>query len=55
MFATTLKGEKAIIVGVAFIFLVDAIYYATWIPNHGEYWFKGINLDLEQYKPYLKS
>ena len=55
LFATNLKGEKATIAGIEFTFSVDAISLATWIPNHGEYWFKGMNLDLEQYKPYLKS
>lgn len=37
------------------MFSVDAISQATSIPNHGENWFKGMNLDLEEYKTYLKS
>ena len=37
------------------MFSVDAISQAICIPNHGENRFKGMNLDLEEYKPYLKS
>jgi len=37
------------------MFSLDAISQATDIPNHGENSFKGMNLDLEEYKPYLKS
>ena len=55
LFGTNLKGENTTIVGIDFTFSVDAISLATEIPNHGEYWFKGMNLDLEEYKPYLKS
>ena len=55
MFATILKGEKATIAGVDFIFSIYSISHATIIPNHGENWFKGMKLDLEEYKPYLKS
>jgi len=50
-----LKREKATIVGIDFTFSVDVISLAIGIPNHGAYWFKGMNLDLEQYKPYIKS
>ena len=55
LFAANLKGEKATIAGIDFTFSVAAISLATGIPNHGEYWFKGMNLDLEQYKSFIKS
>ena len=55
IFSITLKVEKDTIVGIDFIFYIDAISHAIGIPNHGENWFKGMNLDLEEYKPYLKS
>ena len=55
IFSLTLKEEKITIVGTDFMFSVDSISQATGIPSHGENWFKGMNLDLEQYKPYLKS
>ena len=41
--------------GLISYFSVYAISHATGIPNHGENWFKGMKLDLEEYKPYLKS
>lgn len=50
-----LKEEKITIVGNDFMFLVNFISQATGIPNHGEKWFKVMNLDLEECKPYLKS
>jgi len=53
--ATNLKGEKSTIAGIDFTFSVAAISLATGIPNDGEYWFKCMSLDLEQYKPFLKS
>lgn len=55
LIATNMKGEKDTIVGIEFTLSVVAISLATRIPNHGEYWFKGTSLDLEQYKPFLKS
>jgi len=55
IFSFTLKEDKITIAGTDFIFLVDSISQATSIPNHGENWFKGMNLYLEEYKPYLKS
>ena len=32
-----------------------AISLATRIPDHGEYCFKGMNLDLEHYRSFLKT
>jgi len=55
IFFLTLKEDKITIAGTNFMFSVDAISQDTSIPNHGENWFKGMNLDLEEYKPYLKS
>jgi len=53
--ATHLKGERAIIAGVEFTFSVAAISLSTGIPDHGEYWFKGMNLDFEHYRSFLKT
>lgn len=55
IFSLTLKEDKINIAGIDFIFSVDDISKATCIPKHGENWLKGMNLDLEEYKPYLKS
>ena len=55
IFSLTLKEDKITIARTNFMFSVDAISQAIGIPNHGENWFKGMNLDLEEYKPYLKS
>jgi len=53
--ATQLKGETAVIAGVEFIFLVTSISLAIGLLDNGKYWFKGISLDLEHYKPFLKT
>ncbi len=53
--ATHFKGERAIIAGVEFTFSVAAISLTTGIPDHGEYWFKGMSLDLQHYRSFLKS
>jgi len=53
--ATHLKGESAIIAGVEFTFSVASISLATGIPDHGEYWFKGMKLDLVRYRSFLKT
>ena len=47
IFSLTLKEDKITIAGIDFMFSVYAISQATGIPNHGENWFKGMNLDLE--------
>lgn len=53
--AVQLKGETAIIAGIEFSFSVASISIATGLPDNGEYWFIGMNLDLENYKPFLKT
>lgn len=53
--ATHLKGETVFISGIEFNFSVASISIATGLPDNGEYWFKGMNLDLENYKPFLKT
>lgn len=53
--ATQLKGEIVVIAGVEFSFSVTSIWLATELPDNGEYWFKGISLDLGHYKPFLKT
>jgi len=52
---THLKGEWEIIAWVEFTFSVASISLAKGIPDHGEYWFKIMNLDLEHYKSFLKT
>ena len=55
LFSIALKKHKVVIVGIEFNFTLESISTTTGIPNHGEYWFKGMNLDDEYFKPYLKS
>lgn len=52
---THLKGETVFISGIEFNFSVASISTATGLPDNGEYWFKGMNLDLENYNPFLKT
>jgi hypothetical protein len=54
LFATNFKKDKTTIVGIDFTISTDAISIATGIPNHGEIWFKGMDLDIENYKIFLK-
>ena len=51
IFSLTLMEDKITIAGNDFMFSVDSISQARGIPNHGENWFKDMNLDLEEYKP----
>jgi len=53
--ATHLKGESAIIIGVEFTFSVASISLAIRRQDHGEYWFKGMSLDLVHYRSFLKT
>ena len=46
--------DKYIIAGIEFTISAYVIALATCIPNHGEIWFKGMELDLENYKMFLK-
>ena len=55
IFTLTLKEDQITITKTDFMLSVEAISQATIIPKHGENWFKGMNLYLEEYKPYLKS
>lgn len=54
IFATSFRRDKAIIVGVEFTILVEDISIATGILNHGEVWFKGMDLDVENYEAFFK-
>jgi len=54
LFATNFRRDNANIVRVDFIISADAISIATGIPTHGEIWFKGMDLDIENYEPLLK-
>jgi len=55
LFALTLKEKNITVARNDIMFLVDAISQAIDMSNNGENRFKGVNLDLEEYKPYLKS
>ena len=52
---TQLKGEIVFIASVEFSFLVASVSIENGLPDNGEYWFKGMSLDLEYYKPFLKA
>ena len=54
LFATNFKKDKTTIVGVDFTIFTDVIATDTCIPNHGEIRFKGMDLDIENYKVFLK-
>ena len=43
---------KVIIAGVDFNLSTDLISSTTGIPSHGEKWFKGMYLDLQDYKQF---
>ena len=53
--ATQLKGESVVVASVEFTFLVASTSVAVGLLDNGEYWFKGMNLDLENYRPFLKA
>ena len=53
--ATHLKGETIIISSIDFSFSMASITLATGLPDNGEYWFKEMSLDLENYNPFLKT
>ena len=42
------------IAGVNFTQSTDLLAEAMGIPNHGEKWFKNQDLDIQNYKPYLR-
>lgn len=50
-----MKGKTDVIVGIYFTFSMASISLATGLLENGEYWFKGMNLDLENYKLFLKT
>jgi hypothetical protein len=54
LFATNFKKDMTTIVGVDFMVSTDSISISTSIPKHGEIWFKGMDLDIENYKIFLK-
>ena len=43
------------LVGVSFTISTKAIATATRIPNSGENWFKSLDLDVQDYKPFIKG
>ena len=55
LFATNFKKEKKSIAWVDFTISMDSISIAIGIPNHGEIRFKGMDLDIENYKIFLKT
>ena len=54
IFSTNFRRDKGTIAGIDFIISADAIALTTDIPNQGEIWFKGMDLDIENYKVFLK-
>ena len=54
LFATNFKRNKTTIAGMDFLVSTEVIALATSIPNQGEIWFKGMDLDIENYKVFLK-
>ena len=54
LFAHDFNIDKVVIEGIEFSVSTDIISSATGIPNHGETWFKGMELDLDDYKLFLK-
>ena len=55
LFYTSFRGDNASIAGDEFTISSDSITSAIAIPNHGEICFKGMDLDIENYKIFLKS
>ena len=54
LFAHNFNIDKVVIAGIEFSFSADIISSATSTPNLGETWFKGVELDLDDYKLFLK-
>ena len=54
LFAIKFSIYKATKAGIEFTLSAKAITSATWIPNEGEFWFNGMELDLENYPMFSK-
>jgi hypothetical protein len=54
LFAHNFNTDKAITAGIEFIVSTYIISSTTSILDHGETWFKGMELDLDDYKLFLK-
>ena len=54
LFASNLNMGKVVISDVEFNLSADVISSTSCIPSHGEKWFKGMDLDPEDYKEILK-
>ena len=54
LFAKSYSMGKVTLSGMYIILLYDLISSATGIPSHAEQWFKGMDLDIEKYKQFLK-
>ena len=50
LFSTSFNMGKATIAGVEFNLSADVISSTTSIPSHGQKWFKGMDIDLEDYE-----
>ena len=55
LFATNLRRDKVTIAGVSFKISTKSITIAIGIPNSGEKWFKNSDLDVQNYKAFIKS
>ena len=54
IFAQNFNIDKDVIAGIEFSVLAGIISSATSIPNHGDTWFKGMELSRDVYKMFLK-
>ena len=54
LFETIYSMVKVTLVGMDISLPSVLISLATGIPSHGEQWFKGMDLDIENYKKFLK-
>ena len=55
LFATNLRRDKVTIVGVSFTISIEVIATATLIPKIWEKWFKNSDLDVQNYRAFIKS
>ena len=55
LFANNLRRDKVIIAGVSFKISTEAINTTKGIPNSGEKFFKSLDLDVQNYKPFIKG
>ena len=55
LLATNFRRDKEIIVGGSSKISSELISIATGIPNNGEKWFKNLDLDVQNYRSFIKG